>query len=360
MTMETHSTPLDLAERLPRYPLLEALITRRSRRFAKGLRLNGGPLAYASAQAPQPLRVDQEAALAFAACGITGAVLADLPYQTGDVPEAGSGNIMSHLVGRTVASGDAIHSNAVFVINDDGAWMLKRPQDYPRAEIAELAQLARDRQFGALYERSRVGIADRRVDVPRIPPWTPPFNKWSANQPGTTYFLPVGELSQFYINVMLSAFSEESGYFMLDERNGFKPAGVGRFARSKGGHLYDDPQISRIGTVGVLENWICEFAAIEQGGMLQNLGLMTQALGLGGFPHFAAHPFGWMQALGFRMEQIPFSRTIGAGTVMKTALRLLQKEQPMPTAVGLERDGAVLIKPFCPPYYRDMEQAVLA
>ena len=32
----------------------------------------------------------------------------------------------------------------------------------------------------------------------------------------------------------------------------------------------------------------------------------------------------------------------------------------MPTAVGLERDGAVLLKPFCPPYYRDMEQAVLA
>ena len=360
MTTETHSTPLDLSERLSHYPLLEALITRRSRRFAKGLRLNDGPLAYASAQAPQPLRADEEAALAFAACGITGAVLADLPYQAGDIPEAGSGNIMSHLVGRTVASGDAIHSNAIFVINDDGAWMLKRPQDYPRAEIAELAQLARDRQFGALYERSRVRVADRRVDVPRTPPWTPPFNKWSANQPGTTYFLPVGELSQFYINVMLSAFSEEFGYFMLDERNGFKPAGVGRFARSKGGHLYDDPRNSRIGTVGVLETWICEFAAIEQGGMLQNLGLMTQALGLGGFPHFAAHPFGWMQALGFRMEQIPFSHTIGAGPVMKTALWLLQKEQPIPTAVGLERDGNVLIKPFCPPYYRDMEQAVLA
>ena len=110
----------------------------------------------------------------------------------------------------------------------------------------------------------------------------------------------------------------------------------------------------------MLETWICEFAAIEQGGMLQNLELMTQALGLGGFPHFAAHPFGWTQALGFRMQPIPFSRTIGAGPVMKTALQLLQKDQPIPTAIGLERDGTVLIKPFCPPYYRDMEQAVLA
>ena len=362
MTTATESgrAELDPMGRLARYPLIDALIERRSRRFARGLRLNGGPLAYASTQPPQPLSQAEEAALAFAACGITGSVLADLPYQTGDVPEASSGNIMSHLVGRTVASGDAIHSTAVFVINDDGAWMLRRPQDFPRAQIAGLARMARERRLAELYERSRVRVADRRVDVPRTPPWTPPFNKWSANQPGTTYFLPVGELSQFYINVMLSAFSEEFGYFMLDERNGFKPAGVGRFARSKGGHLYDDPRNSRIGTVGVLETWICEFAAIEQGGMLQNLGLMTQALGLGGFPHFAAHPFGWMQALGFRMEQIPFSHTIGAGPVMKTALWLLQKEQPIPTAVGLERDGNVLIKPFCPPYYRDMEQAVLA
>ena len=39
---------------------------------------------------------------------------------------------------------------------------------------------------------------------------------------------------------------------------------------------------------------------------------------------------------------------------------MLKKEIPLPTAVGLERDGQVLIKPFCPPYYRNMEEAVLA
>ncbi|HEX9374097.1 MAG TPA: hypothetical protein VF897_24000 [Roseiflexaceae bacterium] len=362
MTTATESgrAELDPMGRLARYPLIDALIERRSRRFARGLRLNGGPLAYASTQPPQPLSQAEEAALAFAACGITGSVLADLPYQTGDVPEASSGNIMSHLVGRTVASGDAIHSTAVFVINDDGAWMLRRPQDFPRAQIAGLARMARERRLAELYERSRVRVADRRVEVPRTPPFTPPFNKWSANLPGTTYFLPIAELSQFYINVMLSAFNEEFGYYLLDERNGFKPAGVARFARSRGGHLHDDPRAGRIGTVGVLETWIYEFAAIEQGAMLQNLGLMAEALGLGGFPHFAAHPFGWTQALGFRMEAIPFSRTIGAGPATKALLRLLGKDTAVPTAVGLERDGAALIRPFCPPYYRSMEDAVLA
>jgi hypothetical protein len=360
MTAESAPTAFDQTETAASYPLLTALIERRSRRFAKGLRLNGGPLAYTSQQPPQPLTQAEVAALAFAACGITGPVMADLPYQIGDVPDASTGNIMSHLVGRTVASGDAMHSNIVFVLDDGGAWMLKRPQDFPRAEIADLARLARAHRLTELYERSRVRVGDRRVDVPREPPFTPPFNKWSANRPGTTYFLPIAELSQFYINVLLAAFNEEFGYYLLDDRNGFKPAGIAAFGRSKGGHLYDGPAAGRVGTVGVLETWICEFAAIEQGGILQNLGLMAQALGLGGFPHFAAHPFGWTQALGFRMEQIPFSRTIGAGPIMKLLLKLLKKDAPVPTAVGLEHDGAQLIRPFCPPYYPTMEAAVLA
>jgi hypothetical protein len=33
---------------------------------------------------------------------------------------------------------------------------------------------------------------------------------------------------------------------------------------------------------------------------------------------------------------------------------------PVPVAIGLEREGDVLLKPFCPPYNKDMEEAVLA
>jgi hypothetical protein len=357
---EPHTSYRAESEQLAGYPLLEALTERRSRRFGTGMRLNGGPLAYRSMRTPQPLSLEQEAALAFAGCGITGPVLAELPYDSGDEREAGGGNIMVNLVGRTVASGDAVHAVALFVINDDGAWMLRRPQDYPRTEIADLAKAGRGREFVPLYERSRVRIADERPDVPRELPFVMPFNKWVANVPGTTYFLPVNEFSAFYINVLLSAFSEDLGYFLVDERDRFKPAGIARFAQAKGGHLHDDPKEGRFTTVSFLETWLYEFAAVEQGQILQNLALMTEALGLGGFPHFAAHPFVWFQALGFRMHNIPFSRTIGAGAVTKRLLKALGKELPIPTAVGLERNGEALIKPFCPPYYRDMEEAVLA
>jgi hypothetical protein len=350
----------ELGERLARYPLLEALIERRSRRFGSGMSLNGGPLAYDSPHGPQPLSLEEEAALAFAGCGVTGFALAELPYESGDLPEAGSGNIMTHFVGRTVASGDAMHNISLFVINDEGVWMLKRPQDYTRDEIAGISQTAREHRLMELYEKSRVRIAEGRHDVPRELPFVVPFNKWSANVPGTTYFLPVAECTALYINILLSVFDEEFRYFVVDERNRFKPPGIVRFARSKGGHLHDDPRDGRFATVGLLETWVYEFAAIEQGGMMQNLALMTQALGLGGFPHFAAHPYIWFQALGFRMQEIPFSRTIGAGTLTKRLMKALGKDLPVPTAVGLERDGETLIKPFCPPFYRSMEEAVLA
>ena len=85
-------------------PLSEALIERRSRRFGYGMRLNGGPLSYGSVRTPQPLSFEEEAALAFAGCGITGPVLAELPYDSGDEHEAGGGNTMINLVGRTVAT----------------------------------------------------------------------------------------------------------------------------------------------------------------------------------------------------------------------------------------------------------------
>jgi hypothetical protein len=109
-----------------------------------------------------------------------------------------------------------------------------------------------------------------------------------------------------------------------------------------------------------IEQFVTEFVTIEQGMMLQNLGLMSQALGLGGVPNFANHEFAWMQALGFRMAQMPASKYLGAGKLVSFGMRILKKNPIVPYAVGLERDGEVLLKPFCPPYYSSMKDAVRA
>jgi hypothetical protein len=193
-----------------------------------------------------------------------------------------------NFVGRRVFSADAAHLVTVFVLNNDGVWLLKRPPDYPRLEVPELVKAAREHRWLDLYTKSRVRIADRRLDVPREPPFVPPFNKWSANVRGTTYFLPIAELSGLFINVLLAAFSEEVAHFVMGKRNNFQPAGVAKFARSKGGYLRDNLVEGRAATVGYLDTWMYEFAAVEQGAMLQHLALMTAALGLGGFPHLAS------------------------------------------------------------------------
>ena len=83
-----------------------------------------GPLAYQSRFQPLPLTEEEEAALAYAACGITGYALADLCYERGQ-----GGNIMAGLVGRTVASGDGIQAVALAITNDKATYLLKRPKD---------------------------------------------------------------------------------------------------------------------------------------------------------------------------------------------------------------------------------------
>jgi len=87
---------------------------------------------------------------------------------------------------------------------------------------------------------------------------------------------------------------------------------------------------------------------------------MAQALGLGGFPNFANHEFGWFQALGFRMEQLPASKYLGAGKLVSFGMKVLKKNPQVPYPVGLERNGEELLKPFCPPYFRSMADAVRA
>nr|AGC72805.1 hypothetical protein [uncultured bacterium A1Q1_fos_485] len=335
--------------------LVDLLRNRRSRRFAPGMQIPSGPLTYASPHAPNPLTEAEEAALAFAACGVTGYALADLAYGPGH-----GGQMLAGLLGRTVASPDAINTVAVVVTNDEATYLLKRPQDFAPTEFAQLVELARAGELTELYRRSRVKIKAGRAAPPVQPGYNFNINRWSLYAPGSTYFLPINEITALYLNAVLEAFDESMGLFLVDERNHFQPAGIGCFGRSKGGHLADDLAAGRGGTIQAIELSLAEAAAVEQGMVLQNIALMAQALGLGGFPNFARHEWGWFAALGFRMGAMPASRYLGAPKWAGLLMRLLGKEIALPIVQGLEQAGQVLLKPFCPPYYPTMTAAVEA
>ena len=119
---------------LARYPLLDAMRGRRSRRFGMGMKIPDGPFAYESRHEPLPLTEAEEAALAFAACGVTGYALADLSYGRGQ-----GGGMLAGFLGRTVASPDAINTVSVFVTNDEAMHLLLKslcPPYYPSMEVA--------------------------------------------------------------------------------------------------------------------------------------------------------------------------------------------------------------------------------
>jgi hypothetical protein len=312
-------------------------------------------MAYQSRHAGIPLSEEEEALLAFAACGVTGYALADLIYEQGQ-----GGTIMSRVLGRTIPSGDAAQTVGLVVMNRDATYYVKRPQDFAPGEIPESARMAERGEYVELYRRSRVKIRDGRVAPPVDPLFNLNCNQWSLYDPSGTYFLPVNELTWIYINGLLEIVNENNNVFILDERNGFRPAGLQRFAKSRGGHLFDDPSQGRVITIQQLEAFVTEVVTVEQGMMLQNIALMVQALGLGGFPHWAAHAFGWFQALGFRMGQMRASRYLGMGRILSALARLFGRDSEVPYVLGLEHNGVPLLKAMCPPYYPSMEAAVRA
>jgi len=314
-----------------------------------------GPLSFESQHPPAPLTEDEEAALVFAASGVTGHALADLCYAPG-----GGGGIMAGLVARTIASGDGLQTVGLVVINDQATYLIRRPRELLAEDIAQLIELGQKGAFTELYRRSRVKIRDGRALISAEPLFNINANRWSAHARGTTYFLPINDLTFMYVNGLLEIFNETTGAFILDERNSFRPAGLAEFARSRGGHLKDDPREGCVATVRQVEQFVTEFVTVEQGMMLQNLGLMAQALGLGGFPNFANHEFGWFQALGFRMGKMAASQYLGAGKVVSFAMKALQRNPEVPYPLGLELNGEVLLKPFCPPYFSSMAEAVRA
>jgi len=352
---DSNITQTESRDRLDHYPLLTALRERRSRRFGLGMKIPGGPLAFESRHQPAPLTEAEEAALVFAACGITGHALADLCYA-----KDGGGSIMAGLVARTIASGDGLQTVSLVVTNEEATWLIRKPRELSAAEIPTLIELGKRGEFTELYRRCRVKIKDGRARTPGEPLFNINANRWSAHAPGTSYFLPINDLTLMYVNGLLEILNEHTGAFILDERNNFLPAGLGKFARSRGGHLEDDPHQGRVATVRQVEQFVTEFVTIEQGMMLQNLGLMAQALGLGGFPNFANHEFAWFQALDFRMAEMPVNRYVGAGGLPSLAMKLLKRNPNIPYPVGLERYGEVLLKPLCPPCYKSMAEAVRA
>lgn len=320
--------PPDLFRAVWEYPLFEALYGRRSRRFGHGFEMAEGPYRYKSPHPPMPLSEAEESLLVAAGIGFSGMALWDqsrpLPYRSAD--------------GRTFPSTSRGRRTALFFTNDRGLYVID-----PNAGASERmrhAGLPNGRTEAlAPYRRHRRKLQERRLDIPRRVPPLCGHNLWNCNNPGTTLFLPVcdvsfsliGLIAQF-VDARLERFAATTGRGMqiLDDRFDFRPAGTEAWVRS--GFLDADNVLP----LSHLERQACYFMFSEPATICQNMFLATEAMGLGGWMHCGILSQGIFTALGFR--SVAQEKTKGL----------------LPNPIGL--DG--VFEAYCPPYFPSMDDAV--
>ena len=322
------------------FPVLDAIFTRRSRRFPLGGSLTG-PLAFASQHDPVSLAFEEEALLVAAATGISGIANEEWPFLDAS-GEPTSGDKLGSFTGRTYPSPLGNHSTELFWTNDDGVFCLPQRDERPRAN----GQLLGEAAPHELYRRA-VRLQPERLDVPRSFPNLFAFNHQLPNLPGTTLFMPVSDVTRQLISAMLLYFDRPHGVYLYD------PALDGHPLRP----WRDSGWLSAEHDVDIydFERWqMVDANGVEQGLMVQNLMLTTQALGLGGHPFSGGkgrvtmggerewHAIGGKGSagsLGFTFHEVPSDAPIGPG-------------QRIP--VGLPG----VFEAACPPFHASMDAAV--
>lgn len=320
------------------YPLWDAIFGRRSRRVAAGASFKSGTFTFASALPPQPLSRLEEAFL-IAATGITGLPYWDNPYETaGGKPLLGTPCVEG--TGRAAGSPDNAQSTVFLMWNDEGTYLLKKPSGpAPHGDVRTMSEA----DLIAHAERCKVKIKDGRVDFPRDFPAYAGGNRYVSNVPGSTMFMPLTEVTRQYINGLFYVLAQEPGRrpVFVDDFNRFLPCGCEKWVLSK--YLNKEIPIP----LSYYGKGRADYEAIL---LLQNLALVAQSMGLGGWIHAAFETTlllgGYPEigpGLGFRFERPKKNVLLG---------RPYPAGQPNP--VGL--DG--VFQSYAPPYFKDTDAAV--
>ena len=230
-----------------------------------------GPLSFASEKEPVPLTEVEEAIIAWAGLGPNGMVAADIPVN-GDLSS------LIYWAGRTAPGSSNDHSVDLLIISDRGV-DLYRP-GLARSKPVEIE--GPDDYWKVLnwYRTGLIHVSDARPDVDwsTAPPGTHNVRpmgalQYNLNRPGSTWFLPVGDLGREWVNLLLSSY-HFSGFY-LEDVNGNKPAGCDQWIR---------PGFLEVGfPMPVFDELVLMLHTSQAGAVVQNMRLACEALGLGGW-----------------------------------------------------------------------------
>ncbi len=310
------------------FPLIEALHGRRSRRFARGASIPGGPLAYASKHKPAPLTELEQMLVLTSVAGNTGWSNL-IPFNRHYTPKIP--NYAGAAGGRTFPSAAGFQITEFFYTDDDGVYFLPT-RDMPSVD-AKASNGETD--LGAYLDAHKariVKIADGRLNIPARPEHMEMHNEWCSNVPGSTLIIPVADLAQ---HVLISlCYFVQNGVCVYDDVNNRPIPGLERF-----NHLIDTENpypLSYVEQVSLTEVTVELSCACYAGA------LMLQAMGLGGWMYDGLNPFSVLGAsgdpavpgLGFRFDMF--------------------EGKPLPHITGL--DG--ILEGHCQPHFENMRAAV--
>jgi hypothetical protein len=236
--------------------------------------------------------------------------------------------------GRTFPSAAGFHTSDLFFTDDNGTYYFSTRDFHPPLE--EYRGRREQLQNHLAEHRKRIRkLSDKRLYIPKKSPYMDPHNTWIANHEGSTLILPVVDLAQHFLDAIW--------YYALD-----------------GKVVYDDiakkpiPGLEKFPNVIANPNDVIPLSFMEmmtkaecsaEISMSCYAGaLMLQAMGLGGW---AFDGMDWMVILGASGDpQIP-----GFG------FRFDKNERwTLPNITGLPG----VFEGYCPPYYRNMREAVEA
>lgn len=272
----------EVLESAMRFPLLEAMLGRRSRRFLRGAEIPDGPLAHRSRHPPARLSDTERLLILTALSGSTGwhhAITRHERYAPHLSNYAGAAG------GRTFPSAAGFHTSELFFTDDSGTYFLSSRDDPPLAGLDGSASGDRDpdalpwNDVGALRRLlDDVGRRIRRIDDERL--WIPPrepymegHNTWVANRPGSLLAFPVADVAQHAIANL--CFFVQNGFVVYDDVHRERIPGIERFRAIVD---VDDPL-----PLTFLDQYSLTEATAELSSATHSGALMQQALGLGGW-----------------------------------------------------------------------------
>lgn len=317
----------DTLAQLLRFPLMEAIFGRRSRRFCLGSEIPDGVLAFKSKHKPMPLSELEQLLLLSTMGGVTGWHFAIMrhkkyaPYLS---------NYCNSPSGRTFPSAAGWTTSEIFYTDDNGTYFFPTRDFHPPQDIMDgKVDL---QQFLAAHKQRIQKLSNNRLYIPKEEPYMEGHNTWIANHEGSTMVIPIGDLAQHTLSTIL--------YYV-----------VNHFA------IFDDVAKKQIPGIDKYDNIVdtknpIPLTYLEQygiSGLTTELStscyvgvLLLQAMGLGGWMYHGIDRHTVLGAtrdpnvpgLGFRYDK--------------------DDRWSIPNPTGLPG----VFEAFCPPHYKNMREAI--